>query len=155
MQVKHSPRKRFGQNFLQSQSIISSILQAINPKAQDNVLEIGPGLGAITQPLLRSLDKLTAIEIDRDLHQYLTSQPFAENKLQVISADALEIDYSQFGTNLRLVGNLPYNISTPLLLHLMHYTAYIEDMYFMLQQEVVQRMAAQPGTKAFGRLSVM
>jgi 16S rRNA (adenine1518-N6/adenine1519-N6)-dimethyltransferase len=153
--VRHSPRKRFGQNFLQNRSIIDRILHAINPQTKDKVLEIGPGLGALTQPLLHRLDHLIAIEIDRNLQQYLSELPIAQNKLQIISADALTVDYSQFGSNLRIIGNLPYNISTPLLFHLLQFTTFIEDMYFMLQKEVVDRMAATPGTKDYGRLSVM
>ena len=121
MKVRHSPRKRFGQNFLQNRQIIDEILRAINPQEQDNVLEIGPGLGALTQPLLRKLDRLIAVEIDTDLQQYLADLPIAQGKLQLISADALTLDYSQFGPNLRVVGNLPYNISTPILIHLLQF----------------------------------
>ncbi|MFI4918438.1 MAG: 16S rRNA (adenine(1518)-N(6)/adenine(1519)-N(6))-dimethyltransferase RsmA [Legionellales bacterium] len=153
--MKHNPRKRFGQNFLQSKHIIDDILRAINPQFTDNMLEIGPGLGAITQPLLRQLKQLTAVEIDTDLQQYLSELPIAQNKLHLIAADALTIDYSQFGSNLRVVGNLPYNISTPLLIHLLQFAPFIEDMYFMLQKEVVDRIVAAPGSKAYGRLSVM
>ncbi len=153
--MRHSPRKRFGQNFLQDRNIINQILHAINPQAEDKILEIGPGLGALTQPLLRQLDHLIAVEIDRDLQQYLTQLPIAQNKLQLISADALTVDYSQFGSDLRIIGNLPYNISTPLLFHLLRYTPFIKDMYFMLQKELVERMAAAPNSKAYGRLSVM
>ncbi|MBL7481661.1 16S rRNA (adenine(1518)-N(6)/adenine(1519)-N(6))-dimethyltransferase RsmA [Legionella bononiensis] len=153
--MRHSPRKRFGQNFLQNKHIIDDLLRAINPQSDDNILEIGPGLGALTQPLLRQLNHLTAVEIDTDLQHYLANLPIAQGKLNLISADALTIDYSLFGSDLRVVGNLPYNISTPLLIHLLRYTSYIEDMYFMLQKEVVDRMAAGPGTKAYGRLSVM
>lgn len=155
MKVRHSPRKRFGQNFLKNQHIINSILRAINPQLDDNMLEIGPGLGALTQPLLRYLNHLTAVEIDMGLQKYLTELPIASGKLHLISADALTLDYSQFGPKLRVVGNLPYNISTPLLIHLLHFASYIEDMHFMLQKEVVERMAAQPGCKAYGRLTVM
>jgi 16S rRNA (adenine1518-N6/adenine1519-N6)-dimethyltransferase len=153
--VRHNPRKRFGQNFLQQGHVIHDIIQAINPQAEDNMLEIGPGLAALTRPLLRSLNRLTAIEIDRDLQQYLLELPATQGKLQLIPADALTVDYSQFGPHLRIVGNLPYNISTPLLIHLLNYLPHIEDMYFMLQKEVVERMAASHGTKAYGRLSVM
>jgi 16S rRNA (adenine1518-N6/adenine1519-N6)-dimethyltransferase len=153
--VRHSPRKRFGQNFLQNQHIIDDIVRAINPQKGDNVLEIGPGLGALTQSLLPRLDKLTAIEIDRDLQGYLAQLPIAMGKLNLIGADALSIDYSQFESHLRVVGNLPYNIATPLLLYLLNYIPYIQDMYFMLQKEVVERIAAVPGTKAYGRLTVM
>lgn len=153
--VRHSPRKRFGQNFLHNNHVIENILRAINPQPDDNILEIGPGLGAITQPLLRRMNRLRAVEIDWDLQEYLAALPIAQGKLELISADALTIDYSQFGSNLRVIGNLPYNISTPLLIHLLQFISSIEDMYFMLQKEVVDRMAAQPGTKAYGRLSVM
>ena len=153
--MRHSPRKRFGQNFLQDAPVINQILQTINPQADDNLLEIGPGLGALTLPLLKRVNHLTAVEIDRDLHQYLSELPATQNKLTIISADALTIDYSQFGPRLRIVGNLPYNISTPLLIYLLPYLVHIEDMYFMLQKEVVERMAASPGTKDYGRLSVM
>lgn len=153
--MEHRPRKRFGQNFLQNQHIIHHIIRALNLQTGDNVLEIGPGLGALTQPLLRELDALTAIEIDRDLQAHLATIPGALGKLTVIDADALTIDYSQFGKKLRIIGNLPYNISTPLLLHLLHFTPFIDDMHFMLQKEVVERMSAGPGSKAYGRLSVM
>ena len=153
--MRHSPRKRFGQNFLQSPQVIHNIVQAINPQANDNMLEIGPGLAALTQPLLRHVNHLTAVEIDTDLQEYLAALPIAQGKLNLIAADALTLDYSQFGSNLRVVGNLPYNISTPILIHLLHYASHIEDMHFMLQKEVVDRMAAQPGCKAYGRLSVM
>lgn len=153
--MRHSPRKRFGQNFLQNQHVIDDILRAINPQSEDNLLEIGPGLGALTQPLLRKVNQLTAVEIDTDLQKYLSELPIAQGKLHLIGADALTIDYSQFGPDLRVVGNLPYNISTPLLIHLLKFNSYIEDMYFMLQKEVVDRMAAGPGSKAYGRLSVM
>ncbi|BCA97090.1 ribosomal RNA small subunit methyltransferase A [Legionella antarctica] len=153
--MRHSPRKRFGQNFLQNRHTIDGILRAIDPQPKDNMLEIGPGLGALTQPLLRKLEHLTAVEIDTDLYQYLAQLPITQGKLQLISADALTIDYSQFGSDLRVVGNLPYNISTPILIHLLQFAPFIKDMYFMLQKEVVDRMAAAPGCKAYGRLSVM
>jgi 16S rRNA (adenine1518-N6/adenine1519-N6)-dimethyltransferase len=153
--VKHNPRRRFGQNFLHDAHVIDAIIKAIHPAPEDNVLEIGPGLGALTKPLLHKLDKLTAIEIDRDLQEYLTTLREAKGKLHLIGADALKVDYSQFGSALRIVGNLPYNISTPLLLRLMDYVSHIEDMYFMLQKEVVLRMSAHPRSKAYGRLSVM
>ncbi len=153
--MSHRARKRFGQNFLQNRQIIDNIIRALNLQPGDNVLEIGPGLGALTQPLLRVLDHLTAIEIDRDLQAHLTETFGASGKLTVIGTDALTIDYSQFGERLRVIGNLPYNISTPLLLKLLHYAPHIDDMHFMLQKEVVDRMAASPGCKAYGRLSVM
>ncbi|WP_133127650.1 16S rRNA (adenine(1518)-N(6)/adenine(1519)-N(6))-dimethyltransferase RsmA [Legionella nagasakiensis] len=153
--MHHRPRKRFGQNFLQSPQIIAAILQAFNPKPDDRVVEIGPGQGALTRPLLKHLHALTAIEIDKDLQAQLQTMPEASRKLRLIDADALMVDYSQFGDSLRLIGNLPYNISTPLLLHLLHYTEHIQDMHFMLQKEVVERLAASPGTKDYGRLTVM
>ncbi|MDP3704326.1 MAG: 16S rRNA (adenine(1518)-N(6)/adenine(1519)-N(6))-dimethyltransferase RsmA [Legionellaceae bacterium] len=152
--MSHRPRKRFGQNFLQNQSIIDAILRAVHLQPTDRVIEIGPGLGALTQPLLHKLNSLTAIEIDTDLQAVLSAMPEA-NHLTLINGDALAIDYSQFGQELRLIGNLPYNISTPLLLHLLHFTPYISDMHFMLQKEVVERLAAPPGNKTYGRLSVM
>jgi len=147
----HHPRKRFGQNFLQDTFIISEIMRVFNPQSHDRVIEIGPGLGALTKPLLRYLPSFTVIEVDRDLQKHLVTIP----QLQVINADALSVDYSVFGTNLRIIGNLPYNISTPLILHLLHAQNSISDMHFMLQKEVVTRLAATPGSKAYGRLSVM
>jgi len=154
-QLRHRPRKRFGQNFLQDGQVIHDIVLAINPARQDNLLEIGPGLGALTLPLLCQVDHLTAVEIDTDLQQHLKLLPATQDKLRLIDADALSVDYAQFGERLRLVGNLPYNISTPLLLHLLLYCPHIADMHFMLQKEVVKRIAAEPGTKDYGRLSVV
>ncbi len=153
--MMHRPRKRFGQNFLQNRHIIDNILRALNPQPTDTVVEIGPGLGALTQPLLRQLNTLTAIEIDTDLQAHLIAMPWAGEKLRMIGADALTIDYSQLGEQIRIIGNLPYNISTPLLLRLLHYTQHIDDMHFMLQKEVVERLAAKPGSKTYGRLSVI
>lgn len=153
--MKHRPRKRFGQNFLQSVPIINQIVTALHLDLDDRVIEIGPGLGALTQPLLRHLKKLIAIEIDTDLQAHLSTLPSAGGTLEIIPADALTVDYSQWGNQLRIVGNLPYNISTPLLFHLLHYARYIIDMHFMLQKEVVSRITAEPGSKAYGRLSVM
>ncbi|MDP1604544.1 MAG: 16S rRNA (adenine(1518)-N(6)/adenine(1519)-N(6))-dimethyltransferase RsmA [Legionella sp.] len=153
--MSHRPRKRFGQNFLQSQPIIEHILAALNLQPDDNVVEIGPGMGALTRPLLQRLQKLTAIEIDRDLQAFLLNSFESTGRLNLINSDALTVDYSQLGTNLRVIGNLPYNISTPLLLHLLSYATNIADMHFMLQKEVVERLAGQPGTRDYGRLSVM
>lgn len=153
--MKHRPRKRFGQNFLQNQGVIQSIIQAFHPSAGDNVLEIGPGLGALTQHLLPMLDALTVIEIDRDLQAALVDLFAETGKLRLIPQDALTVAYDQFGPHLRVIGNLPYNISTPLILHLLHYSDWIEDLHFMLQKEVVQRLAAAPSCKDYGRLSVM
>jgi 16S rRNA (adenine1518-N6/adenine1519-N6)-dimethyltransferase len=153
--VRHSPRKRFGQNFLNSWQVIDAILKAINPQTEDNLLEIGPGLGALTLPLLRRLSHMTAVEIDRDLQKYWSELPSAQGKLNLIAEDALKLDYSQFGAKLRIIGNLPYNISTPLLFRVLDFIPFIKDMHFMLQKEVVERMAAQPKTKEYGRLSVI
>lgn len=153
--MTHRPRKRFGQNFLHDQAIINSILRCFNPHVSDNILEIGPGLGALTKPLLGIVNTLNAIEIDTDLHAHLITLPASKGKLKIINADALTVDYQQFGEELRIIGNLPYNISTPLLIKLLQLTPQIKDMHFMLQKEVVQRLAAPPGSKAYGRLSVM
>ncbi len=153
--ITHRPRKRFGQNFLENQHVIQSILQSLHLQASDNVLEIGPGLGALTKPLLNILTKLTAIEIDTDLHAHLIAMPVSQDKLTVICADALTINYNELPINTRIIGNLPYNISTPLLLRLLAGLDSIEDMHFMLQKEVVDRLSASPGCKAYGRLSVM
>ena len=153
--MQHRPRKRFGQNFLEDFHVIQNILEAIHPTPSDNLLEIGPGLGALTRPLLKHAKTLTAIEIDTDLHAYLDALPENKNTLKLICADALTVDLKPFGKQLRVIGNLPYNISTPLLFHLLEYTDQIKDMHFMLQKEVVNRLSASPGTKAYGRLSVM
>ncbi|MDP3562451.1 MAG: 16S rRNA (adenine(1518)-N(6)/adenine(1519)-N(6))-dimethyltransferase RsmA [Legionellaceae bacterium] len=153
--MPHIPRKRFGQNFLHDRSIIDAILRAAHLQATDHVIEIGPGLGALTRPLLHMLNSLTAIEIDTDLQATLLAMPESKDRLNLINADALTVDYSQFGKQIRLIGNLPYNISTPLLLHLLSYSPFILDMHFMLQKEVVERLAAKPGNKTYGRLSVM
>lgn len=153
--MNHRPRKQFGQNFLQDQQIIMAILEAIHPQPTDTLIEIGPGLGALTKPLLTIMPHLIAIEIDRDLQAHLEQLPESAGKLELVKADALTIPYNRFGEKLRIIGNLPYNISTPLLLHLLQYHTYIEDMHFMLQKEVVNRLAAQTHTKDWGRLSIM
>jgi 16S rRNA (adenine1518-N6/adenine1519-N6)-dimethyltransferase len=153
--MSHQPRKRFGQNFLTDKHLINAILHCFNPKATDKVIEIGPGLGALTKPLLQHLNQLTAIEIDIDLHAYLSEMSEAQQKLHLIRADALLVDFSQFGEQQRIIGNLPYNISTPLLIRLLQVSPLILDMYLMLQKEVAQRLAAPPGSKIYGRLSVM
>jgi len=152
--MRHTPRKRFGQNFLVDSQVISDIARAIHPAEDDLLVEIGPGLGALTQPLLRLLKHLYVIEIDRDIVERLRRE-FPEENLTVFSADALEFDFSALGKNLRVVGNLPYNISTPILFHLSRFVKYIDDMHFMLQKEVVARMVATPSTSEYGRLSVM
>jgi 16S rRNA (adenine1518-N6/adenine1519-N6)-dimethyltransferase len=156
--MKHIPRKRFGQNFLTDQSVLDNIIRAINPQHDDLMVEIGPGLGAMTRLLLASLDHLHAVEVDRDLARHL-EQTIDKNKLSVHQHDALQFDFSGLiGTQnkkLRVVGNLPYNISSPLLFHLTHFVSQIQDQHFMLQKEVVERMVAEPGSKTYGRLSVM
>ena len=150
---QHRPRKRFGQNFLVDKTVIHSIVSEIHPCLKDNMLEIGPGKGALTHVLLKTLQSLNAIEIDRDLIAELTAT--FDARLHLVEADALTVDYGRFGSDLRVVGNLPYNISTPLLLHLLKYKTYIRDMHFMLQKEVVERLAAKPGNRDYGRLSIM
>ncbi|MCW8452177.1 16S rRNA (adenine(1518)-N(6)/adenine(1519)-N(6))-dimethyltransferase RsmA [Legionella quinlivanii] len=152
--MSHRPRKRFGQNFLQNQSIIAQIITAIHLSPTDTVVEIGPGMGAMTQALLKILPKLTAVEIDRDLYALL-NETYSPEQLQLINADALTVHYDQLGTDLRVVGNLPYNISTPLLIHLFGFVSSIQDMHFMLQKEVVERLVASPGSKDYGRLSII
>lgn len=150
----HQARKRFGQHFLTDQSIPESIVRAINPQADDNVIEIGPGLSALTQPLLAHVKHLTVVEIDRDLAQRLRNHN-SPKRLTVFEADALTVDFTQFGQDLRIVGNLPYNISSPLLFHLMQAAPQVRDQFFMLQKEVVDRMVAKPGNSDYSRLSVM
>ena len=150
----HQARKRFGQHFLTDESITEAIVRAIAPDRGDTVVEIGPGLSALTRPLLQRLDRLTAVEIDRDLAARLRHQYPAE-RLTVVEADALTVDFSTFGADASVVGNLPYNISSPILFHLMNAADTVRDQHFMLQREVIDRMVAQPGTADFGRLSVM
>ena len=151
----HIPRKRFGQHFLADSAVIEAIVDAIDPRAGQPLVEIGPGLGAMTQPLLDRCEALTVIELDRDLAVRLRKQP----GLTVIESDVLRVDFielaRQHGRKLRVVGNLPYNISTPILFHLLDAVEHVEDQHFMLQKEVVERMAAAPGCKDYGRLSVM
>lgn len=158
-QAGHQARKRFGQNFLQDQNIIRNILLSINPKPGDKIAEIGPGLGAITEHLLNATGgHLDVVEIDRDLVQVLKTQFFNFPALQIHQGDALKFDFSQLVSGdekLRIVGNLPYNISTPLIFHLLSFAGQVKDMHFMLQKEVVDRMAAQPGDNAYGRLGIM
>lgn len=150
----HVARKRFGQNFLVDSGIIAAIVSAINPQRSDTVVEIGPGLGAITEPLLARVDHLHVVEIDRDLIARLKKQHSPE-RMTIHEGDALAFDFARVGQKLRLVGNLPYNISTPLLFHLADYAENVYDMHFMLQKEVVERMVAEPGDADFGRMSVM
>jgi 16S rRNA (adenine1518-N6/adenine1519-N6)-dimethyltransferase len=152
---KHRARKRFGQNFLHDPSIIQRIVNVINPHQQDHIVEIGPGKGALTKLILERTEKLDVIEIDRDLVNTLTASIGNDKRLTIHEADALTLDLSQFGQDLRIVGNLPYNISTPLLFHLLTYKDCIKDMLFMLQKEVVDRICAEPGNKQYGRLTIM
>ena len=150
----HQARKRFGQNFLVDLGVIDSIVRAIGPAREDRMIEIGPGLGALTAPLLEKLSALTVIELDRDLASRLR-QRFSETQLPIVQADVLTVDFSQFGDQLRIVGNLPYNISSALLFSLVEYAEHIVDQHFMLQREVVDRMVAEPGSGDYSRLSVM
>jgi 16S rRNA (adenine1518-N6/adenine1519-N6)-dimethyltransferase len=153
--MKHIPKKRFGQNFLSDGDIIRSLVEAIHPQPDDLMVEIGPGLGALTQPLLQKLKHLHVVELDRDIIAWMHQQ-YAKNNITVHYSDALKFDFSLLGNNnLRVVGNLPYNISTPILFHLLDNIDNIADMHFMLQKEVVERMVAAPSTAAYGRLSVM
>jgi 16S rRNA (adenine1518-N6/adenine1519-N6)-dimethyltransferase len=154
--MKHIARKRFGQHFLTDGGIIEAIVDAIDPKPGQSMVEIGPGLAALTQPLVERIGTLTVIELDRDLAQRLR----LHNQLRVIESDVLKVDFAQIlqgldALKLRVVGNLPYNISTPILFHLLQYVDVIEDQHFMLQKEVIDRMVARPATAAYGRLSVM
>ncbi len=147
-------KKRFGQNFLHDKAMISKIVSNIRPKSTDIIAEIGPGHAAITRPLLESGCRLDAIEIDHDLIEILP-QMIDNERFTLHHADALSFDFAKIAPSFRLVGNLPYNISTPLLFHLMRYTSYIQDMHVMLQREVVDRIVAAPNSKTYGRLSVM
>jgi 16S rRNA (adenine1518-N6/adenine1519-N6)-dimethyltransferase len=150
----HKAQKRFGQNFLVDQNIIADIVRAIRPEADDNMVEIGPGLGALTRPLLKQLHTLHVVEIDRDIIARLKTD-YPQDKIVIHEGDALKFDFATLGAPLRIVGNLPYNISSPLLFHFSDYAARITDMHFMLQNEVVERMVAEPSTPEYGRLSVM
>ena len=154
--MKHIPRKRFGQHFLSDPAIIDAIVRAIDPRPGQPMVEIGPGLAALTQPLVERLGRLTVIELDRDLAARLRAHP----QLEVIESDVLKVDFAQLqqaqaATKLRVCGNLPYNISSPILFHLLPFAAHIEDQHFMLQKEVIDRMVAAPSTGDYGRLSVM
>lgn len=154
----HQPKKRLGQNFLTDEFIIHMIVQSINPRRQDHLVEIGPGLGAITLPLLSLVDKIDAIELDRDVIPSLQKKAMDRGHLIIHQQDILTFDLATIATHkksLRIVGNLPYNISTPLLFHLLQQKAWIIDMHFMLQKEVAERLIAIPGNKQYGRLSVM
>lgn len=159
----HTARKRFGQNFLHDQNVIHNIVAAINPQKDQYLIEIGPGLGALTEPVADRVDHLTVVELDRDLAERLRHHPFLNQKLTIIEEDALRFDFRTFFQGLhlahdqriRVFGNLPYNISTPLMFHLFDFYDLIQDMHFMLQKEVVKRLSAAPNSKSYGRLSVM
>ncbi len=154
----HQAKKRFGQNFLHNDAVISDIIDAINPEPGENLVEIGPGLGALTEPVIERAKKLSVVELDRDLAKRLRHHPFLAPHLTIYETDALSFDFAQLTTDnkpLRIFGNLPYNISTPLIFHLLTFKDKVQDMHFMLQKEVVQRMAAGPHCKAYGRLSIM
>ncbi len=155
--ASHRPRKRFGQNFLHDPHSIARILGAVDPRPGQRLVEIGPGRGAITAGLLRAAGQLDAVELDRDLIGPLQEKLSDQGELRIHSADALKFDFCSLAGDdkLRVVGNLPYNISTPLLFHLLAQAHCIGDMHFLLQKEVVERMAAGPGSKTYGRLSVM
>ena len=150
----HQARKRFGQNFLHDRHVIERIVAAIRPQPTDTLIEIGPGLAALTRPLLEKLPHLHVVELDRDLAARLRAE-FPPERLTVHEGDALKFNFGGLGPDLRIVGNLPYNISSPLLFHLAIFATQIRDMHFMLQKEVVLRMAATPDTPDYGRLSVM
>lgn len=160
----HTARKRFGQNFLHDNNVIQNIVMAIYPQKDQFLLEIGPGLGALTEPVAEKVDCLTVVELDRDLAERLRHHPFLHQKLNVIEHDAMQFNFEQLyideklaekNQKLRVFGNLPYNISTPLMFHLFKYHAIIQDMHFMLQKEVVKRLCAAPNSKAYGRLTIM
>ena len=154
MARRHIPRKRFGQHFLVDREVIGRIVAAIEPKRGDHVVEIGPGLGALTGPLLGRLEHLHVVELDRDLAERLR-ETYPEERLTVHQGDALSFDFSGLPAPLRVVGNLPYNISTPILFHLAAAASRCTDLHFMLQHEVVERMIADPSRAQYGRLSVM
>ncbi|MBS3803976.1 MAG: 16S rRNA (adenine(1518)-N(6)/adenine(1519)-N(6))-dimethyltransferase RsmA [Oleiphilaceae bacterium] len=153
----HQARKRFGQNFLQDPGVIERIVRSISPKPDDAMVEIGPGLGALTEEILNTNPRLDVIELDRDLVPVLRTKFFNYPNLKIHQADALSFDFRTLVTDrpLRILGNLPYNISTPLIFHLLEQADAVQDMHFMLQKEVVQRMAAVPGDKNYGRLGIM
>ena len=152
--MRHVPRKRFGQHFLVDESIVEAIVEAIAPQRRDLMVEIGPGLGALTRPLAARLDRLHVIEIDRDMTDRLRAA-FPPARVSVHEGDALRFDFSALGRRLRVAGNLPYNISTPLLFQLARHAPSIHDIHVMLQREVVERMVAAPSNAEYGRLSVM
>jgi 16S rRNA (adenine1518-N6/adenine1519-N6)-dimethyltransferase len=152
--TRHLPRRRFGQHFLVDEGVIQQIIAAIGPRPGDSMVEIGPGLGALTTPLLARLARLHVVELDRDIVARLR-EAYSPSQLEIHEGDVLDFDFSALGPGLRVVGNLPYNISTPILFHLARNVATLRDIYVMLQKEVVARIVARPGTAQYGRLSVM
>lgn len=154
---RHQPRKRFGQNFLHDPAVIDRIIRSIAPRPGDHVVEIGPGLGALTRPLLSALGRLDVVEIDRDIIPYLQQACAGYGELHIHNQDVLNFDFTSIAKQqtIRLVGNLPYNISTPLIFHLLNQLPVIRDMHFMVQKEVAERLAAAPATEHYGRLGIM
>ena len=152
--MKHVAKKKFGQNFLKDSSIIHSIIQSIQPLQDDLLVEIGPGLGALTKPLLEKIKHLFAIELDRDIVNWMQNQ-YSKNNITIFNEDVLNFNFHQFDKKIRIVGNLPYNISTPILFKCIEDIKIIADLHFMLQKEVVERMIAAPSSSEYGRLSVM
>jgi 16S rRNA (adenine1518-N6/adenine1519-N6)-dimethyltransferase len=155
--MNHTPRKRFGQNFLRDDSVVQRIVMAVNPRPGDHLLEIGPGEGVMTAALLKTAERLDAVEIDRDLAAHLQQRFAGQPGFRLHQADALKFDFAALaqGGKLRVVGNLPYNISTPLMFRLFDAAAHIDDMHFMLQREVIDRLCADPGEPDYGRLGIM
>lgn len=152
----HRPRKRFGQNFLQNSHIVQQIMRTVDAQPNDNLVEIGPGLGALTQFLLQQVNHLNVIEVDKDLANQLSVSLNNAQKLTIHTQDVLHFDFNIFATkHMRVIGNLPYNITTPLIFHLLKFQSKIQDMHFMLQKEVVDRLCAKPNSKDYGRLSIM
>mgnify|MGYP003461509651 FL=1 len=151
--MKHTPRKRFGQNFLQDQSIIRNIIECINPQPEQNLIEIGPGLAALTKPLIEKLSHLEVIELDRDIVNFL-QETFTPQQLTIHQGDALKFDFTLNNKPIRVVGNLPYNISTPIMFYLSQFPN-IQNMVFMLQKEVVERICAKPNNRDYGKLTIM
>jgi 16S rRNA (adenine1518-N6/adenine1519-N6)-dimethyltransferase len=152
--MKHIAKKKFGQNFLKDAAIIHSIIQSINPLPNDLLIEIGPGLGALTKPLLEKTNRLLAIELDRDIVSWMENQ-YSKKNITIFNEDVLNFNFNQFDQKIRIVGNLPYNISTPILFKCIDNILNIKDLHFMLQKEVVDRMIAIPSSPEYGRLSVM
>jgi len=152
--MKHIAKKKFGQNFLKDAAIIHAIIQSINPLPNDLLIEIGPGLGALTKPLLKKTNRLLAIELDRDIVSWMENE-YSKKNITIFNEDVLNFNFNQFDQKIRIVGNLPYNISTPILFKCIDNILIIKDLHFMLQKEVVDRMIATPSSPEYGRLSIM